>query len=98
MPKVTFIEHNGKEHTVEATRGAAIGFYSMTGGIGNTLAPLALGVVADIFSLVAVFYVSSVLVLIGLVAMCWIWFRMPQPSAVNGQLEGQAYAQGGLKQ
>ncbi len=86
------------EHTVEATRGAAIGFYSMTGGIGNTLAPLALGVVADIFSLVTVFYVSSALVLIGLVAMCWIWFRMPQPSAVSGQLEGQAYAQGGLKQ
>ena len=75
------------EHTVPATRGAAIGFYSMTGGIGNTLAPLALGVIAGVFSLVAAFFVSSALVGIGLVAMCWIWFRTPQSSAVLGQSE-----------
>lgn len=78
------------EHTVEATRGAAIGFYSMTGGIGNTLAPLALGVVADIFSLVAVFYVSGGLVLVGLVAICFIWFRTPATAVAAVATEGSA--------
>lgn len=85
------------EHTVEQTRGAAIGFYSMTGGIGNTLAPLALGGVGDLFSLTAAFFVSSALVAIGLVAIGWMWFRGAD-TIVVGAVDGQAYAQGGLKQ
>jgi DHA1 family tetracycline resistance protein-like MFS transporter len=78
------------EHTVEATRGAAIGFYSMTGGIGNTLAPLLLGVVADVFSLVAVFYVSGGLVLVGLLAISFIWFRTPASAVATVATEGPA--------
>lgn len=86
------------EQTVPATRGAAIGFYSMTGGIGNTLAPLALGVVADIFGLVSVFYVSGALIAAGIVAIVVIWFRGPQPVAALGGIEGHAYAQGVVEQ
>jgi MFS family permease len=47
------------EHSVEASRGAAIGFYAMTGGIGNTLAPLLLGVLASLLGLGAVFFVTG---------------------------------------
>jgi len=84
------------ENTVESTRGAAIGFYSMTGGIGNTLAPLVLGVVADVFGLATVFYASSAAVVVGLVAICWIWIRLPAPTAVLGRAEGSAYTQEGV--
>ena len=47
------------ENSVEASRGAAIGFYAMTGGIGNTLAPLLLGIVASLLGLGAVFFVTG---------------------------------------
>ena len=47
------------EHSAEASRGAAIGFYAMTGGIGNTLAPLLLGVIASLLGLEAVFLVTG---------------------------------------
>lgn len=82
------------EHTVEETRGAAIGFYSMTGGIGNTLAPLLLGVVADIFGLVAVFFASGGAVGAGLVVIGWIWFRAPAAVAPRGA-DGAALARRG---
>lgn len=85
------------EHTVEQTRGAAIGFYSMTGGIGNTLAPLALGAVGDVFSLTTTFYVSGGLVFLGLIGIGWMWFRAPEPGAIR-RVDGQPYAQGGVKQ
>ena len=67
------------ENTVEATRGAAIGFFSMTGGIGNTLAPLMLGDRRDVFGLASV-YISSAGCCNWTVAICWIWFRLPGPS------------------
>jgi hypothetical protein len=72
----------------------------MTGGIGNTLAPLALGGVGDLFSLTAAFFVSSALVAIGLVFIGWMWFRTSDGSdpIVVGAVDGQAYAQGGIKQ
>jgi MFS transporter, DHA1 family, multidrug resistance protein len=84
------------ENTVEATRGAAIGFYSMSGGIGNTLAPLILGIVANVFGLVAVFYACSAAVAVGLVVICWIWIRLPAPTAVLGRTEGPVYTQEGI--
>lgn len=68
------------DNTEPATRGAAIGIYSMTGGIGNTLAPLLLGAIGAAIGLAAVFYVSSVLVAIGIGVMCWIWFVKPDSS------------------
>ncbi len=85
------------ENTVAATRGAAIGFYSMTGGIGNTLAPVVLGVVGSVLGLAAVFYVSSVLLAIGLIAMCFIWFRILETATVAGASDARAYG-GGVKE
>lgn len=80
------------ENTVEETRGAAIGFYSMTGGIGNTAAPLALGVVAAAFGLGAVFFVSGGLVLAGIVAIGAVWLRMPARGAGHDLRDGHTYA------
>lgn len=86
------------ENTIPATRGAAIGFYSMTGGIGNTLAPVVLGVVGSVLGLGAVFFVSSALLAVGLFAMCWIWFRMFDSASVPGTNEVQAFVGGGVKE
>jgi MFS family permease len=86
------------ENTIETTRGAAIGFYSMTGGIGNTLAPLLLGAVGGIFGLRSVFFVSGAAVAVGLVLICWIWFRAPGATRVAASAERQAYARGGVQQ
>ena len=80
------------EHTVPETRGAAIGFYSMSGGLGNTLAPLALGVVAGLFGLPAVFFVSGGAVAVGLVAIAALWSRTPAAVPVSNV---RPYAHGG---
>jgi MFS family permease len=85
------------EHTVEATRGAAIGFYSMTGGIGNTVAPLALGVVANRLGLDAVFFVSGGLLAFGLASICLIWFRSATPTAAPREGDERVGAQGGME-
>jgi predicted MFS family arabinose efflux permease len=57
-----------------------MGFYSMTGGIGNTLAPVLLGAIGAAWGLASVFVVSGVLLAMGMCAMCWIWWRRPGPS------------------
>src|SRR3954453_14866514 len=62
------------ENTVAESRGAAIGFYSMVGGIGSTVAPLVLGFVGDVASIPAAFYIGSAFMLAGLAAMLLIWF------------------------
>jgi DHA1 family multidrug resistance protein-like MFS transporter len=78
------------EHTVEATRGAAIGFYSMTGGIGYTLAPLALGIVAERLGLGAVFFVTGGLGVMALAVMAGVWSRSPRAAVAAGPMEGRA--------
>ncbi|MCA9834466.1 MAG: MFS transporter [Thermomicrobiales bacterium] len=70
------------DNTEAATRGAAIGIYSMTGGIGNTIAPILLGAIGAAMGLATVFYVSSLLVAVGIGAICWIWFVKPELSGV----------------
>ncbi len=62
------------ENTVAESRGAAIGFYSMVGGLGSAIAPLVLGFVGDVASLPTAFYLSSACMLAGLAAMLLIWF------------------------
>jgi hypothetical protein len=52
----------------------------MTGGIGNTLAPLALGLVAAALGLDAVFFVAGGLTLVGIVAIGIVWLRIPARS------------------
>ncbi len=85
------------ENTVEETRGAAIGLYSMTGGIGNTLAPLALGLVAAALGLDAVFFVAGGLTLVGIVAIGIVWLRIPARSGehLKQANDGRELAQGG---
>jgi MFS family permease len=77
------------EHTIEETRGAAIGFYSMTGGIGNALAPLALGVVANVFGLGTAFFVAGGLGVVGLAVMGSVWTSAPAQVRL-GRLESRA--------
>lgn len=62
------------ENTVPESRGAAIGFYSMVGGIGSSVAPLLLGFVGDIASLPTAFYIGAGSMLLGLATMILIWF------------------------
>lgn len=62
------------ENTVAASRGAAIGFYSMIGGVGSTVAPLVLGFVGDVASIPTAFYIGAGFMLAGLAAMLLIWF------------------------
>ena len=62
------------ENTVAASRGAAIGFYSMIGGVGSTVAPIVLGFVGDVASIPTAFYIGAGFMLAGLAAMLLIWF------------------------
>ena len=71
------------EHTVAATRGAAIGVFAMTGGIGYTLAPLALGIVAARLGLSAAFFVTGGLGVLALAAMVWVWRGSPRAAATQ---------------
>jgi MFS family permease len=65
------------EHTAPETRGAAMGFFSMVGGVGNTVAPLALSAVGAIFGIATVFPVAAVLMAIGLVGIRLMWRTIP---------------------
>jgi MFS family permease len=72
------------ENSVEATRGAAIGFYSMTGGLGQTLAPAVLGLVAGVLGLRAVFFVTCGLGVIALATIAGVWVRSPRAAIAAG--------------
>jgi MFS family permease len=78
------------EHTEAATRGAAIGFFSMTGGLGYTLAPLVLGIVGARLGLSAVFYVTGALGVVALAAIAAVWRRSSRAAVVTRRLEGRA--------
>jgi MFS family permease len=78
------------EHTVAANRGAAIGVFSMTGGIGYTLAPLALGIVAAQLGLSAAFFVTGGLGVLALVVMAEVWRRSARAVAAAEPREGRS--------
>ena len=61
----TFVTNNARE----ALRGSAIGLYATATGLGATLAPLTLGVVADLFGLAIVFPVTAGLVAGGIIGV-----------------------------
>jgi MFS family permease len=54
------------EESAIAPRGAAIGFYSMSGSIGNGIGPFLLGLIADRWSLRSVFVITSLFAFLGL--------------------------------
>ncbi|CAN5649137.1 MFS transporter [soil metagenome] len=56
-------------HAREEIRGSAIGLYATATGLGATLAPLSLGILADAFGLVNVFPVTAGLVALGILGI-----------------------------
>lgn len=58
----------GQSHITElssaADRGSAVGIYTMAGSIGGALGPIAMGVVAELFGLPAVFWISAIIALV----------------------------------
>jgi len=65
------------EHTVPASRGAAIGFFSMIGGVGNTPSPLLLPAAGAAFGIATVFPLAAVTMAVGLVGIHVLWRRVP---------------------
>jgi len=59
----------------ESERGTAMGVYSMTGSIGVTVGPLVLGAVADLWGLKSVFWVTGIVVALGIGAILAIMTR-----------------------
>lgn len=63
------------EHSSPTTRGSSIGVYTTAGSAGSTLGPIALGVLADLFGLTVVFWVTAVIVLIALISIVVLYTR-----------------------
>jgi MFS family permease len=60
------------EHADDASRGTAVGIYSTAGGIGSTGGPFALGLIAEAWGLVAVFWAIGVMVFLGILTVAGI--------------------------
>lgn len=60
------------ESAAESDRGKAIGVYNTAGSIGGALGPIILGVVAAVFGLTSVFWVTAVVALAGAIVL-WIF-------------------------
>ena len=71
------------ENSAPETRGAAMGFFSMIGGVGNTLAPLALSAVGAIFGISVVFPVAAAAMAIGLVVIRLMWRSVPEAAVAS---------------
>ena len=69
-------------HAREAIRGSAIGLYATATGLGATLAPLTLGILADRFGLAAVFPATAALIALGGIA---IWLLRLEATPVAAQ-------------
>lgn len=65
------------ENYSDTDRGTALGVYSMTGGIGSTLGPFILGAVADLWGLQSVFWITSLMVLMGIILFLYTGFLQP---------------------
>jgi MFS family permease len=66
------------EHFEESERGTAMGVYSMTGSISSMVGPFLLGAVADLQGLRSVFWLTSALVFVGIVAFVWLLHKGSQ--------------------
>ena len=69
------------EQFTESDRGTAMGVYSMTGSIAVSAGPFLLGAVADLWGLRAVFWFTSALVFVGILALVYLSSR-PSPVPV----------------
>ncbi len=59
----------------ESNRGAVVGVYMAAASVGDSFAPLFLGLIADRLGIVSVFYVVGGLALLGGMAMGWLLLR-----------------------
>ncbi|HXV43972.1 MAG TPA: MFS transporter, partial [Anaerolineae bacterium] len=78
------------EHADASNRGAALGVYMAAASVGDSVAPLFLGVVADRLGIHSVFYVVGVLAVLGVVAMTYILMRRRVSMASRPQEESLA--------
>ncbi len=67
------------EHSSASERGTAMAVYSTAGGIGATVGPLILGIIAEAWGLVAVFRFTAILVFVG---VCGLWYISTRTRAV----------------
>jgi DHA1 family tetracycline resistance protein-like MFS transporter len=63
------------EHSTESNRGTATGIYSTAGSMGVALGPFALGPVADLWGLGTVFWLTGVMVFLGVVVILYMGHR-----------------------
>jgi MFS family permease len=62
-------------HADESSRGAALGMYMAAASVGDSAAPLFLGIVADRLGITSVFYIVGSLAALGVVSMALILMR-----------------------
>ncbi len=63
------------KYAAESSRGAALGTYMASASVGDSIAPLFLGMVADAFGIQSVFYIIGSLALCGLIVMARLLTR-----------------------
>jgi len=63
------------EHSTESNRGTATGIYNMAGSVGTALGPFVLGPIADLWGLDTVFWLTGVLVFVGLCVIAYMASR-----------------------
>lgn len=67
----------------ESNRGAVVGVYMAAASVGDSFAPLFLGLIADRLGIVSVFYVVGGLALLGVMAMGWLLMTQTEMSRVS---------------
>ncbi|MGC8786083.1 MAG: MFS transporter [Anaerolineae bacterium] len=61
------------QHSAADTRGAAVGAYSAAGSLSSIFSPILLGVVADLGGVQTVFWLTGLLVLLGIAAIEYLY-------------------------
>lgn len=61
------------QYSAVDTRGAAVGAYSAAGSLGSIFSPIVLGVVADLGGVQTVFWLTGLLVLLGIVVITYLY-------------------------
>lgn len=61
------------QHSSADTRGAAVGAYSAAGSLSSIFSPILLGVVADLGGVQTVFWLTGLLVLLGMVLIAYLY-------------------------
>ncbi len=61
------------QHSSADTRGAAVGAYSAAGSLSSIFSPVVLGVVADLGGVQTVFWLTGLVVLLGIVLIAYLY-------------------------